>query len=62
MISSSVEKVEEAGVGTWQVTTTEEFVIHYPEGSKSKKFTTVSLVKKVQDEWRVHELVSTKEI
>lgn len=62
LISSVVEKVEEAGAETWKVTTTEEFVIHYPEVSKNKKFTTIVLVKKIHDDWRVHELVSTKEI
>lgn len=61
-ISSYVDKVEAAGTNTWKVTTTEEFIIYYPDSSKTKRFTATVLVKKVDGDWRVHELVETKEI
>jgi len=61
-IDVTVEKVEAVGTNTWQVTTTDEFIIYNPDGSKNKKYTTVVTVKQVDGDWLVHELLSTEEI
>ena len=61
-IDVTVEKVEAVGTTTWQVTTTDEFIIYNPDGSKNKKYTTVVTVKQVDGDWLVHELLSTVEI
>lgn len=61
-IDVTVEKVEAVGTNTWQVTTTDEFIIYNPDGSKNKKYTTVVTVKQVDGDWLVHELLSTVEI
>ncbi|MBO0589675.1 hypothetical protein [Sporosarcina sp. E16_8] len=61
-IAVTVDKVEAAGTNTWKVTSTDEFIIYNPDGSKNRKYTTVVIVKKVDGDWLVHELVSTVEI
>jgi len=61
-IDVTVEKVEAVGTNTWQVTTTDEFIIYNPDGSKNKKYTTVVTIKQVDGDWLVHELLSTEEI
>lgn len=62
LISTQVEKVVEKDSNTWEVTTTEEYNIFYPDKELQKKYKTVSLVKKVDGNWLVHELISTEEI
>lgn len=61
-IDVTVEKVEAVSTNTWRVTTTDEFIIYNPDGSKERKYTTVVTVKQVDGDWLVHELVSTVEI
>jgi len=61
-IDVTVEKVEAVGTNIWQVTTTDEFIIYNPDGSKNKKYTTVVTIKQVDGDWLVHELLSTEEI
>ena len=61
-INVTVEKVEVMNTNTWKVTTTDEFIIYKPDGSKNGKYTTDVILKQVDDDWLVHELVSTVEI
>ena len=61
-ISSVVTNVVDKGSNTYEVTTTEAFTIYYPDSQQDKKYNTVTLVKKVDNRWLVHQLVSTKEI
>ncbi|WP_342560282.1 hypothetical protein NSQ95_03515 [Psychrobacillus sp. FSL W7-1457] len=61
-ISSVVTNVVDKGDNTYEVTTTEAFTIYYPDSQQDKKYNTVTLVKKVDNRWLVHQLVSTKEI
>jgi len=61
-IDVTVEKVEAVGTNIWQVTTTDEFIIYNPDGSKNKKYTTGVTIKQVDGDWLVHELLSTEEI
>ncbi|MER2261559.1 MAG: hypothetical protein ABS934_06045 [Psychrobacillus sp.] len=61
-ISSVVTNVVDKGSNTYEVTTTEAFTIYYPDSQQDKKYNTVTLVKKVDNRWLVHQLVSTKEV
>lgn len=59
---SEVEKVEEIEKNNWKVTVLEEFDIIRPDETVYKAFKTVLLVKKVDGELLVHELLETNEI
>jgi len=59
---STVEKIEETGDETWKVTTVEEFEIIRPDDWEVKRFRTVVVVKEIDKDLYVDELISTKEI
>ena len=61
LISTQVEKVVEKDSNSWEVTSIEEYKIFYPDKELQKKYKTVSLVKKVDGNWLIHELISTEE-
>lgn len=61
-LTTELESVEETGDNTWEVTVNESFTIHNPESSSDKKFRTKIVLKKIDDEYKVYELVETKEI
>lgn len=59
---SELEKIEKVDDQSWKVTVIEEFEIVKPDTSNNKEFRTTVLVKKVDGEYFVHELISTDEI
>lgn len=62
LVASEIESYTKQDDETYEVTTIEEFIIYKPGEENKTKFRTVNLVKKVDDEWKLHELVSTNAI
>lgn len=62
LLSTELEKVEDLQNGSYNVTTIEKFEIYRPDATVTKKFRTVTLVKQAGGEFRVYQLISTKEI
>lgn len=61
-LGTAVEKVESAG-DDWSVTSIDEYIIYYKDGTESrKKFRSVTTVKQENGQLKMHELLSTKEI
>src|SRR5690625_146664 len=58
-IDTELESVEELGKNEWKVTVLEEFEIIRPDSSDQWKFRTVLVVKQIDDELLVDELLST---
>lgn len=62
LLSTQVEKVVEKDLNEWEVTSIEEYKIFYPDEELQKRYKTVSLIKKKDGNWLVHELISTEEL
>lgn len=62
-LSTTYESSKKIDDTTVQVTTVEEFNIHYEDKpTKKSKFRTVNQLKYVDGEWKLHKLIDTKEI
>lgn len=61
-LRSEVESVEEISDNTWEVTVIESFTIYKPDSSSDKTFRTTVIVKEIEDEFHVNELLETDEI
>ncbi|MBS4204845.1 TcaA NTF2-like domain-containing protein [Lederbergia citrea] len=61
-LSTSVESSKKIDNNTWEVVTVETFLIIKPDSSREAKFRTRNLVKNIEGEWKLHELLETKEI
>ncbi|WP_019413917.1 hypothetical protein [Paenisporosarcina sp. TG20] len=61
-LDTVVEEVKKMSDSQWKVTTKEEFIIHGVERSSEKSYRTVTIIKKVNGNWLVHELISTTEL
>lgn len=61
-IDMEIESVEETEEGTWEVTVLESFTIYKEDSTSDKDFRTKLIVKKVEDELYVYELLETNEI
>lgn len=59
---SSIEKIEDSGDKTWKVTMIEEFEIIRPDDWEVKKFRTAVVVKEIDGNFYVDELISTTQI
>ena len=61
-LGTSLDSFKSIDDTTVEVTTIEKFNLHYPDkDSAEKSYTTVSQLKLVDGEWKMHKLVSTKE-
>lgn len=61
-LSTEVTNVIDKGNDMYEITSIEAFTIYTPDSEKDKKFSTVSIVKKVDGQWYMHQMVSTKEL
>lgn len=62
LLDLEIQSVEETGDNTWEVTVIESFTIYKSDSSSDKEFKTKVIVKKVDDEYMVYELIETNEI
>ena len=61
-ISVEVEKVEEVNENTVKITSMDAFTIINSSGASDKKYRSVTVLKKVDEQWLVDELISTTEL
>ncbi len=62
ILSTNVESVSKTGDSTWKVVTIEEFNIHKKDSSSTKKFRTKNVIKRIDGQFQLYELLETKEI
>ncbi|MEC5423229.1 hypothetical protein QGM71_06900 [Virgibacillus sp. C22-A2] len=62
LLETELESVEKIDDSTWNVTMVESFTIYNPDSSQDKTFRTKVVLKKINDEYKVYELVETKEV
>lgn len=61
-LDSTVESVKETGDNTWELTVTESFTIYKPDSSSDKTFETKVVIKKIDGDYQVYELLETNEV
>ena len=61
-LETHLEKLEEVDGTTWKVTTIDRYRIFTEDSTNEKKFRTVTVIKRVDDSFQVHELISSDEI
>src|SRR5690625_4634437 len=61
-LDMEVESIESVEDDSWEVTVKESFTIYKDDSSDDKDFRTKVIVKKVEDEFLVYELIETNEI
>lgn len=62
LLDMEVESIEETDDETWEVTVKESFTIHKSDSSSDKTYRTKVIVKEIEEEYVVYELIETNEI
>lgn len=62
LLLTELESFNKTGDNTWEVVTIEEFNIHKKDSSSKKKFRTKNIIKRIDGELKLYELIETKEI